>query len=95
LSDAQLQLEAIVREIEESHLFKRKSPIKEKLREVENYINHSMLDRWEDYGGKVWEGSDPKICNGLELQTFEENFHDEVRVRMDELTKELHRELFG
>jgi hypothetical protein len=95
LSDAQLQLEAIVREIDESQLFKCKGPIKEKLRSVEHYINRSMLDRWEALGGKVWEGADPKICNGLRLQDFEANFHDEVRVRMDELTKDLHRELFG
>jgi hypothetical protein len=95
LSDAQLQLEAIVREIDESHLFKPESPIKENLRKVEHHINRSMLDRWEALGGKVWEGADPKICNGLRLQDFERNFHDEVRVRMDELTKELHLELFG
>jgi hypothetical protein len=43
----------------------------------------------------VWEGADPKICNGLGLQEFEKNFHDKIRVRMDDLTKELHRELFG
>ena len=95
LSDAQLQLEAIVREINESHLFKPESPIKEKLEKVETYINHSMLDRWEAFGGKIWEGADPKICNDLRLQDFEKNFRDEVRVRMDDLTKELHRELFG
>jgi hypothetical protein len=95
LSDAQLQLEAIRQEIDESHLFKRKSPIRGQLRAVEHYINRSFLDRWEKHGGKVWEGADPKICNGLGLQDFEKNFYDEVTARMDELTKELHRELFG
>jgi hypothetical protein len=95
LSDAQLQLEAIAREIEESHLFKRKSPIKENLRKVEHHINRSMLDPWELHGGKVWEGADPKICNSLGLRDFEKNFRVKVRVQMDDLTKELHRELFG
>jgi hypothetical protein len=95
LTDAQLQLEAIVREIEELDLFKRKRPIKEKLEEVETYINHSILDPWELHGGKIWEGADPKICNSLGLRDFEKNFDAKVRVRMDDLTKELHRELFG
>jgi hypothetical protein len=95
LSDAQLQLEAIVREIDESQLFQRKGPIKEKLEKVETYINHSMLDPWELHGGKIWEGADPKICNNLGLQDFDKNFKGEVRTRMDDLTKELHRELFG
>jgi len=95
LNDAQLQLEAIAREMEESHLFKRKSPIKEKLRDVEHYINTSVLDLWEAHGGKVWEGADPIICNDLGLQDFEKNFRCKVRKPMDELTKELHRELFG
>jgi hypothetical protein len=95
LSDAQLQLEAIVRVIDQSRLFKRKDPIKKKLEEVEGYINHSMLDPWELHGGKIWEGADPRICNRLGLRDFEKNYKVEVRLRMDDLTNELHQELFG
>jgi hypothetical protein len=95
LNDAQLQFEAIAREIEQSHLFKREGPIIENLRAVENYINHSVLDRWEDHGWEVWEGANPIICNSLGFQDFEKDFKKQIRRPMDELTEALHRELFG
>jgi hypothetical protein len=96
LNDAQLRLEAIVREIDQSDLFDKKRLIMQRLRIAEDYINKNVLDLWEANGGDVWEGADPTVYMKLRLKEFvAAGFKKNVRIQLDELTKEMHKELFG
>jgi hypothetical protein len=70
--------------------------IRQKLRTAEHYINTNVLDRWEANGGDVWEDADPRVYVKLGLREFVgDDFRKNVRFQLDELTEEMHKELFG
>ena len=96
LNDAQLQFEAITREVEQADLFKRKKDVLAQLRTVEDYINKSVLDGWERYGSDAWAGATPNVVESLRLGPFmTEGFKRHVSEPLDVLTEILQDELFG
>ena len=91
LNDAQLSLEAIKREVDESRLFISKKEIVAELVIAEKYLTRDIHDRWEEAGGLVWEGSAPESLRPLALvesfigresdghREFEMGFSDPLR----------------
>jgi hypothetical protein len=57
LNDAQLRFEAIKREVEQSNLFNHPDLVISELRTVENYINKSVIGKWEESQGRIREGA--------------------------------------
>jgi hypothetical protein len=99
LNDAQLRFEAIGRECQQSDLFSRRarrdSVIRE-LRTAENYINKSVLDKWESDGGGVWGGAEPNVLEELGLRAFiDQGFQENVSKPLTQITFVLQQELFG
>ncbi|WP_142098172.1 hypothetical protein [Pseudonocardia cypriaca] len=96
LNDAQLRFEAIKREVEQSNLFRRNADVARELREVEHFINRCVLDKWENYGGDIWEDASPSVLGNLGLATsMTAGFKSHVKQPLDRLTNILHEELFG
>lgn len=65
LNQAQLSLEAIMREQALSRLFKRAAALTRLLRTAEQWLG-GVHARWEIHGGKIREGSDPLDLTGLD-----------------------------
>lgn len=101
LNDAQLSLEALKRELSQSDLFKERIKMVGLLAKPERYLNKCVHERWEDFGGAIWEGTTAAVLENLKLvefagheagyRAFEENVSDPLRC----LTKLMHEELFG
>ena len=99
LSDAQLRFEAIAREVDQSDLFAQKDAVTAKLKEVERYINGSVVQKWERQGARVKEGADPSALEDLGLREFiadnSSAFLKNVSTPLLGLTSILCEELFG
>lgn len=98
LNDAQLTLEAVKREVAESHLFRDPSRLQEYLRLAEEFLA-DVLTNWERHGGGIWAGATPEAVAWLDLARFagpkkdHPEFRDKVATALDAFTRELHREL--
>jgi len=102
LNQAQLSLEAVKRELAESRLFQDPETVIQRLGTVERYLGETVLERWEAYGGRVWEGTDSGTLRDVQLADFighKSNgyleFEENVSIPLDEITMALHAELFG
>lgn len=98
LNDAQLTLEAVKREVAESHLFRDPSRLQEHLRMAEEFLG-DVLKKWERYGGEIWAGATPEAVASLDLVTFAgprkyyPKFGNQVATALNAFTRALHEEL--
>jgi hypothetical protein len=101
LNDAQLSLEAVQRELSESHLFDRWEEMWHELRIAEHYLGECVHDPWERYGGVIWEGAGTEDVERLQLVRFaghwgegHHDFRDKVSDHLEKLADLVHEELF-
>lgn len=95
LNDAQLRFEAIKREIEQSNLFNHPDLVISELRTVEDYINKSVIGKWEKSQGRIREGAAHGELDNLGLPGFIEGFRENIFEPLRRITSALHEELFG
>jgi hypothetical protein len=102
LIEAQLSFEARRRELEQSDLFKDVEVVCDMLARAEQYLNKSVIAKWEHHGGAIVEGADAAALDALGLTPFIGYAHDgfhafqtKISVPLDDLTRVLHDEIFG
>ena len=95
LNSAQLRFEAIKKEVEQSNLFNNLDLVTRELRTVEDYINKSVISKWEKSEGRIRKEADRRELDNLKLPDFVRGFELHIFASLDSLTLALHRELFG